>query len=184
MIIPSVAAIPIFFTILAGLVLWFVIGSKGHWLLKSSVIIAVPSFCFLVWISIAGMLGWPVPVTPEGKVDVIWYDAVEPNKSLGREGCIRIWVKNPDVRDKGGLFDLESDHIEEKEPRAYTIPYSEKTHEDLEKLKAGMAKGHKVRVEFTTEDPNAKRKSGGPESPEGLQMYVLPPPKALKGPGN
>ena len=50
-------SIPFAFFILSSLLLWLLIGAKGHWLLKASVISFVLYFCLSIDFSLENLLG-------------------------------------------------------------------------------------------------------------------------------
>ena len=88
------AIIPIFFVLLAICMGWFIIGTKGKWIVKSIVIVIVPALSSWAWLSLGALMGWPVDEVPEGAYDIIWGDVQEPNKARGIDGSIFIWLKN------------------------------------------------------------------------------------------
>ena len=84
--------IPFIFFILSSLLLWLVIGAKGHWLFKAGVISFVLYFCISVGLSLSSLLGWPAdqPLPKEFKVH--WIQIKEPDKRTGGEGSIYVWA--------------------------------------------------------------------------------------------
>jgi len=172
--------IPILFIILSMLTLWFVIGSKGHWALKAVVMTIVPTLCFVIWMSVEAMLGWPVDKIPEGTYDIIAVDIQEPNPSKERVGGIYILIKNIDDEAEFDVFSQEEKHKVRLEPRSHRLPYTRKLHKQMQNIKEVLKQGARVRATIKSKD--GKNKGGGPEQEPEIKPYLLPPPKALKGP--
>lgn len=169
--------IPVFFIILSILTLWFVIGSKGQWWLKAFVMVVVPTLCFIVWMSVEAMLGWPVDQIPDGTYDIVAVDIQEPNSSKEIIGSIYIWIKNIDDEAAYDVFKEEEKHKTKLEPRSHRMPYTRELHKQMRKVQEALKKGATVRVQIK---PKEGSNSSGQQEPE-MKLYILPPPKALKG---
>jgi len=108
------------FILLGGLILWFVIGTKGYWPLK--MVLITMTLCFSLFLSqtMEDVRGWPTDDEPPEKFIVHWLVIKEPSKL--------------DTTDKGGIYmwvtDLGGDG---KEPRAYKTKYSREGHEEAQK---------------------------------------------------
>lgn len=182
--------IPIGFLLLSAALLWFIIGSKGKWTLKTFFIILSTSFCFLIWNSLSSITGWPTDQSTPEIFEVKWAIVNEPEKAVvGDEGSIYLWAlsvkTNPSLVDK---FTGNEKRIFEKQPRAYKLPYSDKARKAVEKMKEKLKKGEKVYGSTKKGgDPNKgpkgeeskKGKSSGSQSKseDDFDLYELPPPK-------
>ena len=137
--------IPIACVTFAILLLWFIIGTKGQWVLKMLVSAFSVYFCVCLWTSLNGLLGWPTSTSLEGKkVQILWVDVKEPNKKTEDPGSVYVWVKHLEPEKTGNSFILRF-HTKnsQNEPRLYKVPYSRKLHEQAEKIKKHLAKGGK-----------------------------------------
>ena len=138
--------IPLVFFSLTALILWFIIGSKGHWLLKAAVISLTLYLCLSVGMSIPNFAGWPSDDSLPNKFLVHWIVVKEPDKKTKEAGHIYIWASNlsgtEEEEDIGWRQYLLSFAIQDmKEPRSYRTPYSMEGHERadgaLGKIRAG-----------------------------------------------
>ncbi|MEK7192277.1 MAG: hypothetical protein AAB646_02070 [Patescibacteria group bacterium] len=194
--------IPLAFIIFAAILVWYLIGAQGKWWLKMACVIALPSFGLAVWKSLDSYIGWPSKSPSPDEFVLIWGEAKEPDSKIGDPGAIYLWLVPYDEEvdnQSGSVFDYAHGP---REPRAYQIPYSRDTHEELEKAKTLMRKGHRVMVKrkvdggqtpgeegrSSTEDPEnspdspgARERSpnnDGERSKEGqFEFHELPPPK-------
>lgn len=167
MIIPT-------FILLGGLILWFVIGTKGYWLLK--LILIAMTVCFSLFLSetMENVKGWPTDDELPDSFHVHWIVIKEPSKTdHNKKGGIYIWV-----------MDLAGDG---KQPRAYRIDYSREMHEEAQKA-LGMIRAGKRVVGGRRGDGKGKGKGRGSgegdgngggsfsDSPE-IIFHELPPSK-------
>jgi hypothetical protein len=174
--------IPIFCAVLSALTLWFIIDTKGHWGVKASVMTIVSMLCFVLWMSVEAMLGWPIDKTPSGEYDIVGVDIQEPNPSKDRKGGIYILIKNFEDEQKHDYLRQEEKHKVRLEPRLYKLPYSRELHKQMRNVKKALGQGARIRAEIKPKD-GKKGKKGGPEYEEPeIKMYLLPPPKPLKPP--
>ncbi|MFW1676508.1 hypothetical protein ACFVYJ_01840 [Pontibacter sp. JAM-7] len=108
------------YVFLTAVLLLAVISGRLHWIFKLTLLLLAIGF---YWISYQGWKqaqGWPTDaVVPE---QFLMHYAVveEPDKEKGREGGIFLW-----------LTDLKG-HQLAVEPRAYRIPYDQKTHTNIQ----------------------------------------------------
>jgi len=174
------AMLPIFLTAIALVTLWNTVGAKGHWSIKATVIVFVSSLCLWVWISLGAMIGWPIDKVPEGTYDVEWMKIVEPNKARDIKGGIYVWISNMDRMDHHDLFKQQEQHMSQRKPRAYGLPYSRELHEQVSEILKELKGGNKVRA---TIKPKEKGK-GDPSAIEqdaDIKFHKLPPSKPSKG---
>lgn len=159
-------AIPIAFIVLAAVLLWCLIGSKGKWWGKLILIIAVPAFGIAVWKSLDSYLGWSTPERLPNKFILIWAEVREPDKK--DPGAIYLWVQSYEPIDSKNPLDYKP---ENQEPRTYKLPYSRKWHEQLEAAKALLKKGRGVVFEMKGQGQGniegEEGKEGGDKGQEG-----------------
>ena len=84
--------IPLVFFSLFILVLWFIIGAKGHWALKAIVIAMTLHFCISIGLSLEGFAGWPSADGLPDKFMVHWIVVEEPDKRTKTGGAIYVWA--------------------------------------------------------------------------------------------
>lgn len=164
------------FAVLAAILLWFILGSKGKWWAKVPLIIIVPYLGFLTHQIPDTYKGWPTVSNPPVTSTFIGGIVEEPDAVTDSEGAIYLWL----IPVRG----TTSDHglgYESKngEPRAYRVPYTRQLHKQVEQAKAEAKRGNAVGVKIIRTSP----KRQGQKVPKFLiRFYNLPPglpPKAL-----
>ena len=144
-------SIALTFFIISSLLLWIVIGSKGHWGLKAVTIAFVLYFCLSINISLSNLLGWPSDQSLPEKFQVHWIEIKEPNKRTGDKGCVYVWATSSagEHHEEDGwrtLF-VYFQNYDPTEPRAYRLNYSRELHERSQeavgKIKNGEGVGGK-----------------------------------------
>mgnify|MGYP001561893750 CR=1 FL=1 len=154
----------VFYLILSVLLLWFIIGCKGLWLLKFLSIGLSLALCLYVNSTINKKLGYPVEYSPKGKFEICWVQISEPD-----------------------IFILsKTDRL-----RLLQIPYSTKLHEKMQEVQKMLKGGKRVQGSLDGEegDGDGKGKSGkkGKKGPKGNSgqswkghedfiFHELPPP--------
>lgn len=154
--------IPIACVTFVVLLLWFIIGTKGKWILKMLVTALSIYFCVSLWTSLNGLLGWPTASDLTGKkVEVLWLDIKEPNKKTNDPGSIYVWVKHLEPKKTQNSVVLRF-HTKNSssEPRLYKVPYSRKLHEQAAKIKKHLAKGGKFHGQLQKDGFKGDGKSG------------------------
>jgi len=119
------------FILLGGLILWFVIGTKGYWSLK--MILITMTVCFSLFLSqtMQDVRGWPTDDPLPDQFRVHWVVIKEPNKTdRNANGGIYLWVT-----------DLSGDG---KQPRSYRSEYSREKHEDAQEALDMIMNGKSV----------------------------------------
>ncbi|KPJ85275.1 hypothetical protein AMJ57_03675 [Parcubacteria bacterium SG8_24] len=160
-------AIPFAFVLLAALLCWFVVTAKGRWWVKLTLVILVPSFCFVIWGALSSYLGWPTDERPVGKTLLLWVSVQEPQPQGAEPGAIFLW-----------LVPLEEEEGEESgplsyarlggEPRAHRLPYDRQSHEMLSRAADSLRQGRPVVLEWIEREPTeGGGGSGSPETEEG-----------------
>ncbi len=161
------------FIILSTLILWQIIGSKGHWAIKAFIMFLSLYLLLSVDASIDRFGGWPTKDPLPDKFQVHWFIVEEPNVVDGFDGKIYIWVTDigneSDISEwKKFLLIFEDNH--DGEPRVYEVPYSIDVHERLD-LSLNILKGGGVVL-----GGKANVKQGGSEGNEEQELifYDLP----------
>jgi len=124
------------FVMVAILILWFVIGSKGHWLSKAIVILASLYFCLSVGFSVKDYMGWPTNEDLPEKFLVHWIVIDEPDKKTGDKGSVYVWLKPlSETKEHHDTWEdyLLSFYDGESRPRSYRVPYSRDLHEKAQR---------------------------------------------------
>lgn len=157
-----IPVIAIGFALVAGLLLWFVIGSRGRWWLKLPVIAASCAFTFLVWAALDSFSGWPTAQTPPRRALLLASSVDEPR-------AIYVWLVEPS---EPGPLEY---HPDGAEPRAYRLPYSRQLHEEVEKASKLASGGQRVELRLRAV------RGAGQSARFVVQRYRLPgaslPPK-------
>jgi len=197
--------IPIAFTIIAVILLWGILGSKGWWWLKMIAISVTIFFAVAVEESVSTYLGWSTKDAMPDLYLIHWVEVQEPIKSNSEDkGAIYIWVRDIDYNknkeeDAWHLSFLDYNSTK-KEPRSYMIPYTKNKHAKAKAMQEGIKKGKKyiggAKAKAMSEgkgdgkgDGDGKGKGKGKGDGKGkgngvyqydidqeLHFYELPPP--------
>lgn len=141
---PSALGIPIGFFLIGLVLLWFMIGTRGWWWVKTLFIGVVLLFGIMVWGSINTYLGWPSRAELPPKFLVHWATVNEPKD--GDDGGIFLWLlpleKAPETPIITG-FNIDSLNYQSTmtEPRAYRIAYSKERHKQVQQMVQQLKKG-------------------------------------------
>ena len=196
--------IPLVFFSLFILILWFIIGAKGHWGVKAVVIAMTLHFCISIGLSLEGFAGWPSADDLPDKFVVHWMVVEEPDKKTKTPGAIYVWVtdlgqhqESPESSRWRGLF-LNLFPSGEGQPRAYVSPYSKEKHKDAdgvltqirggkivigERGKKGGEPGEGEDGEGNGDgngDPAGSDGGGSFSRSDGITFHELPPTKLPK----
>jgi len=143
-------SIPFAFFLLSSLLLWLIIGIKGHWLVKALVISFVLYFCISIDFSLENLLGWPSDQSLPEKFQVHWIEIKEPNKKTKELGCIYVWATNSSKFYKKDGWDdwrkvfMSFQSYDPREPRAYRLSYSKEDHKKAQRAVELIKGGNKV----------------------------------------
>ena len=187
-------SITLVFFILSSLLLWIVIGSKGHWGLKAGTIAFVLYFCLSINLSLSNLLGWPSDQSLPEKFQVHWIEIKEPSKKTGEKGCIYVWATSAgEHHKKDGWDDWRSllvsfQNYDPREPRAYRLNCSKELHERsqaaLGKIKGGESVGGKNEGQGKGKGKggkgngkNGKEGGGSLSNSDDIIFHDLPPSK-------
>jgi hypothetical protein len=113
----------------ALLLLGFYLRARRSWPVKAATAALAAAFFLGTWISIPGLLGWPVDRAPPRKFRLHAAHVQQPDKASKSKGAIYLWLT-----DAG---DLAHNGI----PRAYEFPYSAPLHETVMNATARLNKG-------------------------------------------
>ncbi len=176
-------AIPIAFLVASALLLWFIIGSRGQWMLKAACIACTMYFGLAVWNSVGSYLGWPTSQEPPSKFQLHWAIVQEPDKQADDPGVVYLWLRKIDQDDNAAD---EAQELKEEswlsilgysgnkeQPRCYRLPYTRPLHEQLKQAKRQLAQGKPVIGKFsgkgfdTSKQGKGKGKGKGKGGPPG-----------------
>lgn len=153
------------FVVVATLMLWVVIGSKGWWLLKMPVIMATVFFGLAVWYSVGSYLGWPSDHDPPRKFLIQGVIIKEPSKVDDDPGAIYLTLRQlphpDDEKNEGNWFEVLGYEGNERAPRLYQLPYSRQLHKSMTEVQKMLQKGKKVIGEFQRGELGAKGEGDG-----------------------
>ena len=136
-------AIPVGFLILAVILLWFFINTKGRLVIKVCLTLLAGYYSLVTWRSLDSYEGWPTDEKMPEEFLLHWVVIKEPDKKTSDKGALFVWITSPEVKARNVLNFLGRQSTEE--PRIYRLPYSLKMHEKLEKARGVLMKGKVVR---------------------------------------
>jgi hypothetical protein len=165
-------AFPIAFSIIAAVLLWFIIGSKGKWALKAFAIIMTMTISIVLWASLSDLEGWATSNSIPEKFQLISFAITEPDKKTTKVGEIYIWVIGEDAPSTFSLAGKRSG-----QPRSYNLPYSRKLHEQLAEAGERMKKGHSVAGKAMMKQRGDQEGHSGIGQKQDFMFYDLPPAK-------
>lgn len=183
----SIVSFSIIASVIVSLLLWIVIGIRGHWLPKMIITSACLYACFLFWGAMTSELGWPVEAELPEKFQVNWA-MVSERKFNGDSPAIYLWAtplnENFSAHESKSIFGSHR----AGEPRAYFIKYNEKSAKQVREAVEALKKGKKIvgsRVNYVkgkgdlTGKMNAGKSRGsnqrGKFVKEEFIFYNLPP---------
>jgi hypothetical protein len=136
-------------TLVAGLLLWFVIGARGKWWLKLPLIVLVPAFMFVVWHSLETFSGWPTTSKAPTTAYYVYGYVIEPDVNVHLVGAVYIWLV-PGTTKHGAL-----DYAPKAgEPRAYKLAYTRQLEKQVLGANQEVAHGHPVM--FSSKHPGQR----------------------------
>lgn len=128
-----IPVIAVGFVMLAGLLLWFVIGSRGAWWLKLPLIVGTCAFTFAVWDAMDSFTGWATGQDPPARALFLRGMVDEPD-------AIYVWLIAPP---EPGLLAYRP---QDGEPRAYRLPYTRQLHERVDRGNELTRRGQRVEL--------------------------------------
>jgi hypothetical protein len=144
------------YIVIAALLLWFVITSKGHWFLKLLSIGVALAFSFFSYQALGSTDGWPAHTLLPPRALFVSAEIIQPTGS--DPGRIYLWLIPP--RFNSGLFGYKPGRLE---PRSYLVPYSLPLQGVVERAQQLTGQGQLVelRTEKTRRAGNGNGGRGG-----------------------
>ena len=187
--------VTIFFLVLMSILLWSIIGGRGHWTIKGLIIPFCAWYSIAIGVTIVSVFGWPADSQVPEKFEVHYILVQPPSKQTGSDGNIYLWLIDFENKDEFSLFNLYNSI--EGEPRAFRVEYSKRLHQKLNGVLEGLRKGQRFMGErgkgigaLGNGDGKGKGKGqgkgkgtkggdvgGGDEGDDsvGMKFYRLPP---------
>ena len=157
-----IPAIAVSFVLLAGLLLWFVIGSRGRWWVKLPAIVVTCAFTFAVWHALGSFSGWPSNEKPPARAVLLSSAVDEPR-------AIYVWLLAPT---EPGVLDYRPNR---GEPRAFRLPYSRELHQQIDRAAALAKQGRPVELRRTGAKDSTGNGNSGHRARYAVRAYRLPP---------
>ena len=145
-------AIPIGFLIIATILLWFFINTKGKLWIKIILTLVAGYYSLVTWCSLSSYAGWPTDTELPNEFVVHWMTVQEPNKKTQDPGAIYVWITSAELSDNT-IWNFLGYKPGRPEPRIYKLPYSVSMHEKAEQVRGLLKKGKVVK---------GGKKKGGP----------------------
>lgn len=133
--------VTVFFLILMSILLWSIIGGRGHWSIKSFIIPFCTWYSIAIGVTIVSVFGWPADAQVPEKFEVHYILVQPPSKQTGSDGNIYLWLIDLENKHEFSLFNLYNSI--EGEPRAFRVVYSKKLHQRLNAVLEGLRKGQR-----------------------------------------
>jgi len=182
-----VIGIPIFFVILASVMLWLIILGKGKWYFKALLVPVVLYYCIIVYLSLGSLSGWSAKESLPEKFRIHWVVIEEPEKIGTDTGSIHLWLSATEETENKPINKFLYPFTSQRktgEPRAYRMAYSQKMHESMEKTMEQLKQGKVVMGESkkSEKNKNQEKQDKGAGQPSFSQeqefmFYELPPAK-------
>jgi len=181
----GISGMTVAYILLATILLWFVIGSHGKWWLKGCMIAVTVWFGTTLYYSMQNFMGWPtVESVTSQNAELLYFKIREPSKSDDDPGAIYLWVRmlNNDEEMKGfEIKDLMDPNMWFKysdilAPRAYKLPYTRETHEELENYaKQQREKGARAYLEKQVRGEDEQRGDKIESYDDNMRIRVINP---------
>jgi amino acid transporter len=164
----GVTGLVLAYVVIALLLLSINLYSNWSWRIKTATIIVVSLFYIVTYFSLPPLMGWPTDAKLPERFALIGAHVREPDKLLGAEGVIFLWVTEM----IGGTL--------ASEPRAYRVPFTPEFHAQVvsavSKLRKGLPQlGEARAVDKAPVGRPTETKRGGQVSLD-IQFYDLPDP--------
>jgi len=140
------------YVLVVVLLLALCLSSRWSWQVKAGGIIVASLFYVVTYVSLPRLLGWPISRDPPRHFQLVGAHVEQPSKKLRSKGSIYLWLL---PYDPGGAATPVP-------PRAYRLPYSNPTHELVNRAIDKMGRGLEQVGEFR-------------EPPEGALVNVEDP---------
>lgn len=166
------------FLIISVLLLWVILGCKGHWSLKYWIINFTILFVLFFWESVNSYTGWATENRMPKQARFLSFYPDEP------KWLFVILQKDWSKEKRTNIFDLVGARSGD-EPRLYKLPYDRETHEKMEKAMDKVRSGQYVLISSGLDEngKEIKKKSNNSMTRDDVpNFYVLPPEKFIKKP--
>jgi hypothetical protein len=125
------------YVFLAVLLLLVTSAARRPWPVRAAAVVACALFFAVSWVSLPGLLGWPIQAPPPEKFRLHAAYIQQPDKASRAGGAIHLWLTDA------------GDFARDGTPRAYSLPYSAPLHEAVLAASARIAKGQPQMGEVT-----------------------------------
>jgi hypothetical protein len=165
------------------MVIWFIIGCRGLWILKLGCTIIAVIFAWLAIAALDSYKGYSYSTTWQAlsgtKALLLSWRVREPTPQLNDPGEIFLWLI---PRDKTFTTCFTYSPLRE-EPRSYALPYTRSTQKSL----TGLHPAQDGSAEIMFGVASSMKKHGGSEQEGSMsigegEIYQLPPPKINEKP--
>tara|TARA_B100001971_G_scaffold143611_1_gene132744 strand:- start:454 stop:1056 length:603 start_codon:yes stop_codon:yes gene_type:complete len=181
------------YVLLIGMLGWFVIGAKGKWWAKGTMIALSLWFGLTLFYTVHNFMGWPtLEQINKERSQILYFQIREPSKKYDDVGAIYLWVRilRSEEEPKGKTFQELMNpmtwflYTDKRAPRAYKLPYTKEVHEQLEELtKNKQEKGSEGFIEKGEDEQG--RPDGEQNVTSPIQIIVVDPSSLIpKDPGD
>jgi len=174
---PAYISLIVSFSLLAILSLWFIIGSRGHIMLKMVAVPLVLWYGLVVFYAMPTLRGWPTDEIPPSDAWLISFVVDEPNAEDA--GGIYIWCNLRPPTDPMSIFQMMIRPFPtiESKPRAYRIPYTKEMHKKIVKAhnQQQQQQGSRIVLQTDKEMP----KGEGRVEDDQLKFKIINPMELL-----
>ncbi len=147
-VISAYLGLTVAFMIVGSILLYFVINSKSHVLLKAAVITIVLWYGLVMFYTPPRLMGWPTYQDLPDESRIIYVLVREPRKDDA--GGIYLLLMNVGDGTKSLVQQINPKHIfdysSKNTPRLYKIAYSREFHKNLEKAKRKAGRGGIIKL--------------------------------------
>lgn len=178
----GVAGLTVAFVILAMVLLWVLITSRTHVVIKIFLISFVLWYGAVLYYTPDNLMGWARSIYSKDYLpDKSWVQNViikEPNKKTKEPGYIYFLVIVYQIENKTSLtLDPRSTftYKGDKEPRLYKVEYSRKLHKEIIRVQKDRKKAGKGSVIFVGKKKKGDEGNSGDGSPAKLQFKIINP---------
>ncbi len=168
------------FTIVGFILLYFVINSKSHVILKAITITIVLWYSLVMFYIPPRLMGWPTYQSLPDESRIISVLIKEPKGD--DEGSIYLVVLNADDDKKPLIQQINPKHVFnyslKNTPRMYRVPYSREFHKKWEKAKRKAGRGGIIKLQKGKPEKRGER--GNPRAlKDKFNFKILNPMKLL-----
>jgi hypothetical protein len=125
------------FVVLALLLLSLNLASLWRWWIKAGAIVVTLSGIIVLYLAMAGLIGWPSTEAMPKRFSLLSTRIVEPDKLRGLPGHIYLWIE-----------EVDEHQIVISPPRAFEVPYEVETATDVATAQEQVNTGGKVLGQF------------------------------------